>query len=58
MWHIGVPSSLGVVTTFAYNVEYAIIRREVRSGMYCTHHKPSRPPSDTGRPRPACRDRD
>ena len=39
MWHIGVPSSLGVVTTFAYNVEYAIIRREVRSGMYCTHHR-------------------
>ena len=56
MWHIGVPSSLGVVTTFAYNVEYAIIRREVRSGMYCTNA--IAPPSDTGRPRPACRDRD
>lgn len=30
MWHIGVPSSLGVVATFAYNLDYQIIRREVR----------------------------
>ena len=33
-WHIGVPTCLGVVAVFSYNMEHFSIRREVKSGMY------------------------
>ena len=34
MWHVGVPSSLGVITVFAYNQEFNAVKREVKNGMY------------------------
>lgn len=33
LWHIGVPSSLGVVAVYTYNEEYFAIKREVKNGM-------------------------
>ena len=34
MWHIGVPTALGVVAVIAYNMEHVSIKREVKQGMY------------------------
>ena len=34
MWHIGVPTALGVVAVFSYNLEHISIKREVKQGMY------------------------
>ena len=34
MWHIGVPTALGVVAVFSYNLEHVSIKREVKQGMY------------------------
>ena len=33
VWHIGVPSSLGVVAVFSYNEEFAAMKREIKNGM-------------------------
>jgi ABC-type multidrug transport system ATPase subunit len=33
LWHIGVPTSLGVVAVYTYNEEYFAIKREVKNGM-------------------------
>lgn len=33
VWFIGVPSNMGVVAVYAYNVEYKAIYREIRNGM-------------------------
>ena len=33
MWIIAVPSNMGVVAVYAYNIEYNAIRREVKNGM-------------------------
>ena len=34
MWHIGVPTALGVVAVIAYNLEHLSIKREVKQGQY------------------------
>ena len=34
MWHIGVPTSLGVVAVYMYNMEYFAIKSEIKDGMY------------------------
>jgi len=33
MWMIAVPSNMGVVTVYAYNIEFNAIKREVKNGM-------------------------
>jgi hypothetical protein len=33
VWHIGVPTSLGVVAVFSYNEEFAAMKREIKNGM-------------------------
>ena len=33
LWHIGIPSNLGVVAVYVYNGEFLAIRREVKNGM-------------------------
>merc|ERR1711966_301262 len=34
MWYVGVPSSLGVIAVFAFNMEYFAIKREIKDGMF------------------------
>jgi len=34
MWIISVPTNMGVAVAFALNQEFAVVRREVRAGMY------------------------
>jgi hypothetical protein len=34
MWHVGVPTALGVVAVFAYNTEFNSVRKEVKNGLY------------------------
>ena len=34
MWHIGVPTALGVVAVIAYNMDAVSIKREVKQGQY------------------------
>tara|TARA_B100001741_G_scaffold311521_1_gene312867 strand:- start:1029 stop:1796 length:768 start_codon:yes stop_codon:yes gene_type:complete len=33
VWHIGVPTSLGVVAVYSYNEEFSAIKREIKNGM-------------------------
>ena len=33
IWIVGVPSNMGVIATYAYNVEFQAIKREARNGM-------------------------
>jgi hypothetical protein len=34
MWFAGVPTSMGVVAVYAYSEEFAMIKKEVKNGMY------------------------
>ena len=34
LWHIALPSSLGVIAVYAYNEEYLAIRKEVKNGCF------------------------
>ena len=33
MWHVGVPTSMGVIAVFAFNTEFRAISREYKNGM-------------------------
>jgi len=34
MWHVAVPSSLGVIAVYVYNTEFFSVKKEVKNGLY------------------------
>ena len=34
MWHVGVPTSLGVIAVYVYNTEFFSVKKEVKNGLY------------------------
>jgi hypothetical protein len=34
MWYCGVPSSMGTIAVFAFNLEFKSVHAEIKNGMY------------------------